>query len=210
MFVSFQSPAFAYDKEIQLSDFVDWSYEHHIYLIGINKSSEYLKENGYNPYLDRISLAEVPNLDKLLDTITNLPDTVVDSLHGKTIYISTENGRGLAIPEQGLIENINPGFIIEQDINKYYIIHEIGHIVYHTLPQPELFSIDYSNIVQYEDRPAGFVTYYSLVNKHENFAEHFSYYVVRSQEFRDMATQDKLLDSKYNFLKYNVFDGIEY
>lgn len=195
-----------------MGDFVEWSFSQHIYLVGVNKSSEYLKEHGYDPYSDRVALVDIPNMDKLKHAITMLPKPVLKSLYGKTVYISTESGRGLAIPDHESIENMNSGIIIEQDINKYRIMHEIGHIVDSTYqePQIDLFSIDYSDITQYEERPEGFVTYYSLTNQHENFAEHFSYYVTQPGKFRDMAKNDILIREKYYYLRDFVFEGIEY
>lgn len=213
-----QSQAYGYEQAYGSAIFVDWAYDHDIYLVGINKSSEYLVENGYNPYSDRINLDKVPNLDILENTLYGLSDSVLDLLHGKTIYVSTQNGRSMTIPNSQTIENMNSGIILEQKIEDYYILHEIGHIVELSFDIEEskwreknqLFSIAYFDLENIDNRPKGYVTYYSLTNQHENFAEHFAHYVVNGNEFRKHTDSDSLLDLKYQFLKQYVFESIEY
>lgn len=200
------------------ASFAEWAYERHIYLIGINKSSKYLVENGFDPYSDRINLDKVPDLDILENTLVNLPDSILDSLHGKTIYISTQDGRSMTIPNSQTIKNMNSGIILEQKIEEYYILHEVGHIAELSFDiekskwheKNQLFSIAYSDIKNMEDRPKGYVTYYSLINQHENFAEHFAHYVLNGNEFKKHADNDSLLDLKYQFLKQHMFNGMEY
>jgi len=140
-------------------------------------------------------------------------------MKGKTIYFSTENGRGLALISSHYrsIEDMNDGVIIEQNINPHSVIHEVGHIIdfekYHGDYQNQTIKNDLFEIVldeqNYSDFPDGYVSHYSLTDSIENFAEHFAFYTVNGDEFRDMAQSDDLIKKKYNFFKNHVFDGIE-
>ena len=55
-------------------------------------------------------------------------------MQGKTIYLSSENGRSFAVAATFSKQNknmdlLNRGLIIEQGILKRTVIHELGHIV---------------------------------------------------------------------------------
>ena len=120
---------------------------------------------------------------------------------------------------------LNRGLIIEQGKLKRSVIHELGHIVdshgiqgkyddkrniFSSLinTRNELFQVDSQNDVQ--TIPKGHLTHYSLINSRENFAEHFAFYVIYPDEFRDKMNNDPLLKSKYEFFRDYIFNGIEY
>ena len=207
--------AFSEDYD-QLLEFKKWAQTHDISLIGINKNSDTLLQYGFDPSFDEISIDIVPNVLNAAEILYKIPDNLLETMNGKTIYFSTENGRGLALISSyhKPIENMNDGIIIEQNIDPYYVIHELGHII--DLEQSQnhmknkLFDLNFIDSQDNEKIPNGYVTYYSLTSSEENFAEHFVYYVVNSKEFREIAESDVLLEKKYNFLKNYVFDGIEF
>ena len=207
--------AFSEDYD-QLLEFKKWSQTHDISLIGINKNSDTLLQYGFDPSFDEISIDVVPNVLNAAEILYKIPDNLLETMNGKTFYFSTENGRGLALISSyhKPIENMNDGIIIEQNIDPYYVVHELGHII--DLEQSQnhmknkLFDLNFIDNQDNEKMPNGYVTYYSLTSSEENFAEHFAYYVVNGEDFRGIAETDTLLDKKYNFLKNYVFEGIEF
>ena len=211
--------AFSEDYD-QLLEFKKWGQTHEIFLVGINKSSKTLAMDGYDPITDEILLNDVPNVLIAAELLYTIPDKVLESMKGKTFYFSTENGRGLALISSHYrsIENMNDGMIIEQNINPHSVIHEVGHSLdfdkYYDNYQNHSIKNSLFEVVldeqNYLDLPDGYVSYYSLTDSVENFAEHLAFYVVSGDEFREMAQNDVLLEKKYNFLKNYVFDEIEY
>ncbi len=58
--------------------------------------------------------------------------------------------------------------------------------------------------------PPGYITRYSTYSDLENFADHFAYYVIYPDVFRDRMKNDPLLVDEYEFLRDFVFNGKEY
>jgi len=203
--------------------FNDWAENHNISLKGIDKSSDYLLRHGFNQYNDEILINNIPDVLIVAETFYKIPDLILKSMDGKTIYFSTEKGRGLALSSSYSkpIENMDDGIIIEQQITPYYVLHELGHLFDFSDSQilyqdeinkvkNDIFSIDNLLHTNFDEIPKGYLSYYSLTNKEENFADHFAYYVFNGEKFREMAVTDSLLEKKYNFFRDHVFDGLEY
>jgi len=55
-----------------------------------------------------------------------------------------------------------------------------------------------------------FISQYSTNNWTEDFAEHFAHYVVNGKLFREASKYNIYLSQKYNWLKENVFEEMEY
>lgn len=55
-----------------------------------------------------------------------------------------------------------------------------------------------------------FVSWYSMTNKYEDFAESFTYYVLHNNDFYSKAKKSDILMSKYNFFKNSVFSNWEF
>ena len=204
----------------ELLEFKKWAQTHEIFLVGVNKSPKNLSTDGYDPTTDEILLDDVSNVLIAAEILYTIPDSVLKPMKGKTIYFSTENGTSFALISSHYesIENMNDGMIIGQNISPYSVIHEVGHIMdfekYHDDYQNQIIKNDLFELVldeqNYSDLPDGHISYYSLTDNVENFAEHFAYYVVSGEDFREIAGSDVLLDKKYNFLKNYVFNGIEF
>ena len=213
--VTLSIPSFGEDEYQALQS---WADSNSIKIIGIDQNSKNIIGDLEN---SKIPLKEVAGVIDSSKILYQLPDNIISSISGKTIYFSTEEGRGLSIIYSlyDTPPGIPEGIILEQPINQYYLAHEIGHFVYLDEDQlmnknnkinslkKSLFEIKYD---QENKIDQGFVSSYAITNHHENFAEHFAFYVVNSEKFREMAQSDSLLKEKYNFLKHYIFDGIEY
>ncbi len=55
-----------------------------------------------------------------------------------------------------------------------------------------------------------FVSWYSMTNKYEDFAESFTYYVLHNDDFYTKAKKSDFLMDKYNFFKNNIFKNWEF
>jgi len=194
-----------------LDQFKTWAHENNITIKGIGKSSDQLLETGYFSD-EHIPIEKIPNVSNAAEFFYILPSSTIESLEGKTIYFSNKEGRSLVLFSEGIYRNIsgmNDGIILDQRLEKSYIMHEIGHLVdleFFIGDKPEIFKINFAGNYP----PTGYISYYSMQNSEENFAEHFAYYVANGQEFRELVLKDPLLEKKYAFFKNNIFGGIEY
>jgi len=116
-------------------------------------------------------------------------------------------------------------------LSEYVTLHEIGHLVDSNGIQYgkgrdflfkntdtgirdlydeyfKLFEINPSKLFQ--EGKSAFLTSYAQTDTEENFAEHFSFYIVFPDEFREKAKLNPVLAEKYEFLKKEIFQGIEY
>ncbi|MBN2306774.1 hypothetical protein JXD20_02210 [Candidatus Peregrinibacteria bacterium] len=55
-----------------------------------------------------------------------------------------------------------------------------------------------------------FVSGYAMTDCFEDFAESYTYYVLHNKDFKRLATTSEALYAKYYFMKYEVFDGMEF
>ncbi len=228
-------PAFTGTAESVKTDpfeqFENWAKENGIELVGVNKNSFDLYYDGYVPETDYVSWKRIPNVLVAAEVLYKIPQDVIQVMDGKTLYFSTEYGRSYAVlgsfPSYGILEGLEPGIILEQNINPHTVIHELGHIVdYHGIQgiygdDQNIFnhlSEDRSSIFKvtqkYHPRsttpPNGYISVYSTANDAENFAENFAYYVQYPNEFRERLVEDPLLIEEYEFLRDKIFSGLEF
>jgi|GEM_PF-2745211 len=217
-------------SDIKITDFLLWSNAHGIEIVGIHKTTDHFYYQGGKPE-DFSDPKDVPNLLEVADGLYQIPENIIAVLKGKTLYVSHLNGRGYAVlgswPEQNILAGMNRGVILEQQLKKENVVHEIGHILdYHGIrgmyedPQnlfanleplrKEIFSVSFPYDPALVAPPVGYLNVYSTANDAENFAEHFASYVFRAQDFRVRAKRDEILQRKYDFFKNNLFGGREY
>ncbi len=128
------------------------------------------------------------------------------NLHEYGHYLDS-NVRGTrASLKQGII-NTTGFYAITYDLSTEFN-HEIGWKYYSprenfTGHEAEFFVSEYATGWTQENKP-GFYTAY------EDFAESFAMYVLAGNVFRCKAEQHSVLMQKYNWLKENVFNGVEY
>ena len=215
-----------------IDELKDWAEKRQISLQGVNKDSKHFVRTGSIEPSDKIPLQDVPDVINQIQSLYLIPDNVMDVMQGKTIYLSSEYGRSYAVysiftKQTQDNELLNRGLIIEQGTLKRTVVHELGHIVdFHGIQgryddqknifssvleqRDDLFEIDFQYDPKTGAYPAGFVSSYSMNNENENFAEHFAYYVMYPDEFREKMASDPLLKSKYEFLRDHIFEGTEY
>ncbi len=213
----------------KIDELIWWAAQREITLQGVNKNASYFASSGFVLDSDKIKLENVPNVQSKASSLYTIPDHILEVMKGKTIYFSTQNGRSYAVAntfsQSQTLEELDRGLIIEQSNLKRSVLHELGHIIdFHGIQgkfedqrnvfsnlinlRDELFKVDSQN--SEKTLPKGYLTQYSLRSDKENFAEHFAFYVIYSDEFRDKMKDDPLLKSKYEFFRDYIFKGIEY
>ena len=211
--------------ELFLVNFENWAEEHDISLVGINKSAKQLNWS-FDHDKDQVELKDVPGVLIAAEALYKIPNNVLLVMAGKTIYFSTEDGRSFSVFASWVDNPPSRGFIIEQNVRAVTVIHELGHIVdVHGIQgdfadEQNVFSYakeDRNKIFQValENKPndkekLGYITSYSSNNDLENFADHYAYYVVYPDVFRDEMKNDPLLSKKYEFLRDFIFNDKEF
>lgn len=215
----------------ELDQFEDWAELHGISIVGTTKNSYDLYYDGFDKEKDSVDWREIPNVMIAANALYTIPENVIKVMDGKTIYFSTEHGRSYTVlgsfPEHGILEGLDRGIILEQNINAHTVIHEVGHIVdYHGIKgiyddEQNIFSssldernLTFNGMDNYQSNSTipldEFISRYSAVNDAENFAENFAHYVIFPNEFRERMETDVLLVEEYEFLRENIFTGIEF
>lgn len=221
-----------YSEELDdLEQFNIWATEHGIELVGVNKNSIDLYYYGYDSKTDRVDWRQIPGVLSVANALYKVPENVIQVMDGKTIYFSTEYGRSYTVldsfPEYDILEGLQRGVIIERNFNPHTVIHELGHIVdYHGIQgfynddrhifqdssakRNLVFHVTQNHTSNASTIPYGYISAYSTTNEAENFAENFAYYVLYPQEFRERILVDPLLTEEYEFLRDEIFLGLEF
>ncbi len=212
--------------ELFLANFENWAKEHDISLVGTNKNAKQLFKWSFDHDKDQVELKDVPGILIAAEALYKIPDNVLVVMAGKTIYFSTEDGRSKSIHAAWGINPLDRGIIIEQNVRAATVIHELGHIVdvhgiqgdfadeqnvfsYAKEDRDEIFQVALESKPNDKEK-LGYITSYSSNNDLQNFAEHYAYYVVYPDVFRDEMKKDPLLAKKYEFLRDFIFNGKEF
>lgn len=180
------------------------------------------------------SSTDMPNISNFYQALNKIPGSLMQVMDNKTFYLSYQSGAGYAVlgswPEHHILSQVEKGCILEQPITESQVLHEFGHIldydgirgIYEDANaywtdlesiRSELFDQGIGNKSYYpvqNNAPPGFIDTYAATNSAENFAEHFAAYVIKGEEFRNLASGNELLTRKYIFFKYFLFNGKEY
>jgi len=211
--------------ELFLANFENWAKEHDISLVGTNKNANQLK-SSFDPDKDQVELKDVSGVLIAAEALYKIPDNVLVVMAGKTIYFSTEDGRSFSVFASWVDNPPSRGFIIEQNVKAVTVIHELGHIVdvhgiqgvyadeqnvfsYAKEDRNKIFQVALANKPNDKEK-LGYITSYSSNNDLENFADHYAYYVVYPDMFRDEMKNDPLLTKKYEFLRDFIFNDKEF
>ena len=94
-------------------------------------------------------------------------------------------------------------------------IHEFAHFIDLYFLKKQVFtdSSDYFYNISWESvkvlKPwliqLDFVSWYSMTNKYEDFAESFTYFILHNEDFLEKTKQSKVLKDKYNFFTTYLF-----
>lgn len=207
-----------------------WAEKNNIKLVATYKTSDDLYYNGFSQE-DSIDLETISNLDEAYLGLSKIPEDLLKAMDGKTIYLSSGEGRGYTVlgswPEQNILSGVDRGFVLEQPITQLQAIHEFAHILdYHGIRgiygdpnnywsdleslRADIFSVDIIYDPYLLNPPEGYIDIYSTSNDAENFAQHFALYILKGEEFRNLSKSNTFVKEKYDFFRNYLFDGKEY
>lgn len=227
----YKEPEPEFPSAEELAEFRAWAEERGIILQGIKTDIDSLFYNKYNPATDNVELEMVPGVMEAYAGLKVLPDSVLEVMRDKTVYLSTIAERPFTFTHgeyAGLLKGVTAGIVVTNPVTAQNTIHEFGHILGYNgiegiydsnYPQFKIFREEYDRIfdtggIEYmpnePEAPEGYISRYATANKAENFAEHFAYYVTAGDVFRSVMVNNPALTEKYNFFKNNIFGGREY
>ncbi|MBS3067121.1 hypothetical protein J4450_00340 [Candidatus Micrarchaeota archaeon] len=218
------------DISEEINKFKEWAAAHSIKLVGVNKSVNDFYYNGSKPG-DFLPVDDIQNILEVSKGLYKIPDDLLKSMKDKTFYLSHQYGRGYTVlgswPEQGILVGMDRGSILEQSLSEQQVIHEFAHILdYHGIrgiyedkenhwkhldeKRAVIFNVTFAYNASASSPPYGFMDVYSTANDAENFAQHFTFYILQGEEFRNRAENDSILKEKYEFFKNELFNDREY
>jgi len=194
--------------------------------IDIESGSDFAP-NTYSPDEDESEHCEM----LVYRTIEALPDEHTEELEELNLFYSDTGRRGYGGYDKIFIRCTD-----QEDAElSGVLIHEMGHIVdlgvlegsedagksvfrdgstsiYQNDPSVEFYQISWQN--SYTRKTGSddldFVTGYAKTDPFEDFAESYSFYLLQGDSFREMSKYNSKIAEKYEFMKENVFDGVEY
>ncbi len=178
---------------------------------------------------DRIDLEGIKGALKA--SILMLPKNHTGTLKELEIRNVTHVSRGLANSKKIILHTDS----VETEAElKSVFVHEMGHIVdlgYLKGQNGNVSTFKDGRRVIYTDDPSlifytiswqdektrkkgtlrnDFVSGYAMQSPFEDFAESYIFYRLHGEKFRKIAKESDALDQKYNFMKYQVFAGVEF
>lgn len=113
-------------------------------------------------------------------------------------------------------------WINNENTNEYIsvFIHEFAHYIDIYFLEKKVFldisdkfykiSWESTKVKKLNQTQSDFVSWYSMTNKYEDFAETFTYYVLHNKEFLDKTKKSSILKEKYNFFSEYIFKNKEF
>ena len=163
--------------------------------------------------------------------LKKLPSEHIQSIREITLDYNPAMNRGLGGNYRIILRGVNMGVAEMAAV----LIHEVAHnvdygylvsgekriassfadgsvILYESDPSLDFYRISWES----ERKPkktsvsADFVSGYAMSDCFEDFAESYTYYVLHNKDFKRLAASSAVLYEKYHFMKYEVFDGMEF
>ncbi len=222
----------AYDKsrrkatEKEIAELTSWASTQTITLTGITKSIRVLYEKGLDSE-DETDIGGVPGIWQIGETLKKIPETLIEVMANKTIYVSSVTEPSFTVLRGnagGKLRGVHEGIILAQPIIERSILREFAHFLNFqgieglSVPRNvQLYGLrdKYKSIftptVPYtKEVPEGYISSLSTSNTFENFAEHFTAYILDADMFRMRASKEPKLAEKYIFLRDQLFERTEY
>ncbi|MFH1546545.1 MAG: hypothetical protein ABIE14_04160 [Patescibacteria group bacterium] len=174
---------------------------------------------------------EVQNCKALLEqTLATIPEDLTASLDSMKLFFSKKSPRGLS--NSHLVE-IRCGNLEENEIISVFV-HELGHItdlgglkgasfapsgfadgslkIPADDPSVRFYQLSWKDeqTQKFMAKREDFVSGYAMSDPFEDFAESFNFYILHGEDFRAIKEESNILAQKYDFMRDEVFGGVEF
>ncbi len=157
------------------------------------------------------------------DHVNTVEDIVLDydtnahrGLGGNNLIIL----RGVRMDEKEFIgvlvhetaHNVDYGFLVHKNEEEVSNFKDGSYPLYITDPSIDFYRISWENENTLKKTASNldFVSGYAMSDPFEDFAETYTYYVLHNEDFRALVSSSPNLYAKYRFMKYRVFNGVEF
>ncbi|MBU1935165.1 putative zinc-binding metallopeptidase [Patescibacteria group bacterium] len=108
--------------------------------------------------------------------------------------------------------NVDYGYLVEKNEDEISEFKDGNYPLYITDPSIDFYRISWENETTLKNTSSNldFVSGYAMSDPFEDFAETYVYYVLHNADFRTLTASSPDLYAKYRFMKYRVFDGVEF
>jgi len=128
----------------------------------------------------------------------------------RAVNMTTEEMIGVLVHELG--HNVDYAYLKPSDEKQKTVFKDGTLALYESDPSLDFYRISWLSNTQLK-KAAGsmdFVSGYALSDPFEDFAESYVYYVLHNKDFKVLATSSEAIYAKYQFMKYQVFGGVEF
>jgi hypothetical protein len=117
---------------------------------------------------------------------------------------------GVLVHEIG--HNVDYGYLTDKNTDKRSGFMDGNSPVYITDPSVDFYRICWDNESKLKKTANNFdfVSGYAMADPFEDFAETYTYYVLHGNDFRALTSANPNIYAKYRFMKYRVFNGVEF
>jgi hypothetical protein len=108
--------------------------------------------------------------------------------------------------------NVDYGFLVHKKEEKISNFKDGSYPLYITDLSVDFYRISWEdeNTLKNTASNLDFVSGYAMSDPFEDFAETYTYYVLHNEDFKALVSSSPNLYAKYRFMKYRVFDGVEF
>lgn len=128
----------------------------------------------------------------------------------RAVNMGTAEMVGVLVHELG--HNVDFAYLTPEKKDKPSVFRDGALTLYESDPSVDFFRVSW--LMNDKRKTAAtnmdFVSGYAMSDPFEDFAESYVYYVLHNKDFKKLATSSKALYAKYRFMKYQVFDGVEF
>ncbi|MBU1017665.1 hypothetical protein KKA33_01410 [Patescibacteria group bacterium] len=176
-------------------------------------------------------IVDTEKKEEIVTVLKKLPEYHTESLKNLILDYNPDANRGLGGKSMIILRAVN------MDAEEFFgvMIHEIGHNVdlgalsemnedmesefkdgknpiYESDPSLGFYRISWENdqMRKKEMSNPDFVSGYAMTDPFEDFAESYVYYVLHNKDFKSKTQTSEALLKKYQFMKNEVFNGMEF
>jgi hypothetical protein len=108
--------------------------------------------------------------------------------------------------------NVDYGYLVSKKTEEKSRFMDGNYPVYITDPSVDFYRISWEDesTMKKTANNMDFVSGYAMTDPFEDFAETYTYYVLHNNDFKALTASSPDLYAKYRFMKYRVFNGVEF